>query len=38
VFLKGVGPAALWSQYLALAVMGVTVLWFSAGRFRQREG
>jgi ABC-2 type transport system permease protein len=38
VFLKGVGPAALWSQYLALAVMGVTVLWFSARRFRQREG
>lgn len=38
VFLKGVGPAALWSQYLALAAMGVTVLWFSAVRFRQREG
>jgi ABC-2 type transport system permease protein len=38
VFLKGVGPAALWSQYLALAAMGVTVLWFSAARFRQREG
>lgn len=38
VFLKGVGPAALWSQYLALAVMGVTMLWFSAARFRQREG
>jgi ABC-2 type transport system permease protein len=38
VFLKGVGPAALRSQYLALAAMGVTVLWFSAARFRQREG
>jgi ABC-2 type transport system permease protein len=38
VFLKGVGPAALWSQCLALAVMGVTMLWFSAARFRQREG
>lgn len=38
VFLKGVGPAALWSQYLALAGMGVTMLWFSAIRFRQREG
>ncbi len=38
VFLKGVGPAALWSQYLALAVMGVTLLWFSATRFRRREG
>jgi len=38
VFLKGVGFGALWSQYLALFAMGVGVLWFSAARFRAREG
>jgi ABC-2 type transport system permease protein len=38
VFLKGVGPTALWSQYLALTAMGVTLLWVSAVRFRRREG
>ncbi|HEX6308021.1 MAG TPA: ABC transporter permease [Longimicrobiales bacterium] len=38
VFLKGVGLEALWPQHLALLGMGVTVLWFSAARFRAREG
>jgi ABC-2 type transport system permease protein len=38
VFLKGVGLGALWPQYLALLAMGVALLWFSAVRFRAREG
>lgn len=38
VFLKGVGFGALWPQYAALLVMGVAVIWFSAARFRAREG
>lgn len=37
VFLKGVGPGSLWSQYMTLLAMGVGVLWFSAARFRARE-
>jgi ABC-2 type transport system permease protein len=35
VFLKGVGLAALWPQFLTLAVMGVALLWFAARRFRR---
>lgn len=38
VFLKGVGLGALWPQYTALLVMGIAVIWFSAARFRAREG
>jgi len=34
VFLKGTGLAELWPQHLALLVMGPTVLWFAARRFR----
>lgn len=35
VFLKGVGLAALWPQYLALLVMGVGLLSFATARFRR---
>ncbi len=35
VFLKGAGPAALWPQFLALFVMGTTILAFAASRFRK---
>lgn len=38
VFLKGVGPGALWPQYLALALTAGAVLWFAAERFRARDG
>jgi ABC-2 type transport system permease protein len=36
IFLKGVGIEILWPQILALAVLGTTVLGFSAMRFRKR--
>lgn len=35
IFLKGIGPAILWPQMLALAVMGVITLWLAAGRFKK---
>jgi ABC-2 type transport system permease protein len=35
VFLKGSGLDALWPQFTALAVMGVTVVWFAATRFHK---
>ncbi len=35
IFLKGVGPGILWPQFLALAVMGVSVLSLAARRFRK---
>ncbi len=35
IFLKGVGPAVLWPQLAALAVMGVCTLWLAAGRFKK---
>ena len=38
VFLKGVGPADLWSQYAALLVMGGGLLAFATARFRKRTG
>lgn len=38
VFLKGVGPADLWSQYAALLVMGAGLLAFATARFRKRTG
>jgi ABC-2 type transport system permease protein len=35
VFLKGAGLAALWTQLLALAVMGPGLLWFAVKRFHK---
>lgn len=35
IFLKGVGPEILWPQMLALAVLGVALLWLAASRFRK---
>jgi hypothetical protein len=35
VFLKGVGPAVLWPQMLALAFMGLATLALASGRFRK---
>lgn len=35
VFLKGVGPAVLWPQMLALAFMGLATLALANGRFRK---
>ncbi len=35
VFLKGAGLAALWTQLLALAVMGPGLLWFAVLRFHK---
>ena len=36
LFLKGAGVAVQWPQMLALAVFGVSILTFSALRFRKR--
>lgn len=38
VFLKGAGIPALWPQFLALALMGVSILTFAASRFQKRIG
>ncbi|GJM45473.1 MAG: transport permease protein [Gemmatimonadota bacterium] len=38
VFLKGAGIEHLWTQHLALLVMGVVILAVAAGRFRKRVG
>ena len=38
IFLKGTGLWALWSQYLALLLMGIGILWFASTRFRKRVG
>ncbi len=38
VFLKGAGFEALWTQLLALLVMGVGLLWIAARRFRGESG
>ncbi len=35
IFLKGIGPATLWPQMLALAGMGVASLWFASRRFHK---
>ena len=35
IFLKGVGPAVLWPQMAALAVMGVAILWLASRRFQK---
>jgi ABC-2 type transport system permease protein len=35
VFLKGAGVGALWTQLLALAVMGPGLLWFAVTRFHK---
>jgi ABC-2 type transport system permease protein len=35
VFLKGVGPDVLWTQFMALAVMGIVTLWLAASRFQK---
>ncbi len=36
IFLKGAGLGALWPQYLALLLLGATVLGFAATRFQKR--
>lgn len=36
IFLKGVGPAALWPEHLALFLIGAAVLVFAAMRFKKR--
>ena len=36
IFLKGVGPAAVWQEHVALLVIGITVLTFAASRFKKR--
>ena len=35
IFLKGVGPAILWPQLLALGVTGVITLWLASRRFQK---
>jgi ABC-2 type transport system permease protein len=35
IFLKGVGLDILWPQYVALAIMGVVVLWVVSRRFQK---
>jgi len=35
IFLKGVGPGILWPQMVALAGMGLVVLWLASRRFRK---
>ena len=35
IFLKGVGPDVLWPQMVALAVMGLIILWFVSKRFQK---
>ena len=35
IFLKGVGPAILWPEMLALAILGITTLWMAARQFRK---
>jgi ABC-2 type transport system permease protein len=35
IFLKGAGLSALWTQLLALAVMGPGLLWFAVTRFHK---
>jgi ABC-2 type transport system permease protein len=35
IFLKGVGPAVLWPQMAALALMGTVTLWLASRRFHK---
>jgi ABC-2 type transport system permease protein len=35
IFLKGVGPAVLWPQMVALTVMGLVILWLASRRFQK---
>lgn len=35
IFLKGVGPEVLWPEMLALAVLGIALLWLAASRFKK---
>lgn len=35
IFLKGVGPAVLWPQMLALTILGTGMLWLASTRFRK---
>jgi ABC-2 type transport system permease protein len=35
IFLKGVGSDILWPQMLALAALGVALLWLAASRFKK---
>lgn len=35
IFLKGIGPEILWSQMLALGVLGIATLWLAARRFQK---
>jgi len=38
IFLKGVGVAELWVQFVALLVLGTALLGFAGGRFRKTVG
>lgn len=35
IFLKGVGPSILWPQMAALALLGISMLWFASRRFHK---
>ena len=35
IFLKGVGLSVLWPQFLILLLMGITILWVAASRFKK---
>ncbi|TLD42581.1 MAG: ABC transport system, permease component YbhR [Candidatus Jettenia ecosi] len=35
IFLKGVGPIILWPHMIALAIMGIVILWIASKRFRK---
>ncbi len=35
IFLKGIGMKILWSQFLALFLLGGVILWFAVNRFRK---
>jgi ABC-2 type transport system permease protein len=35
LFLKGAGLSALWSQFIALGIIGGSLLWFASTRFRK---
>lgn len=38
IFLKGIGLAELWPQYVALTVMAASGLWLATARFRRATG
>jgi ABC-2 type transport system permease protein len=38
IFLKGVGSEILWPQMIALALMGLTMLFLASNRFKKTLG